>query len=103
MGAKLRFNPVATIDLQEIKDYLSEENSIAAINTVQDIISKIEVLVDFPEMGSLLAPRIRRKSQYRYLVCGQYLAFYVYEDGIVSVQRILHAKRNFISLLLEDK
>lgn len=102
MGAKLRINPVAAIDLQEIKDYLSEDNPEAAIKTVQDIISKIETLIDFPEMGSLFAPRIKQKSKYRYLVCAQYLVFYVYEDGIVYVQRILHAKRNFALLLLDD-
>jgi len=85
MGAKIRFNPIASIDLQEIKDYLIEDNLEVAIKTIRDIISKIEALVDFPEMESPLAPRIRQKSKYRYLVCGQYLAFCVYVDGIVSV------------------
>ena len=74
----------------------------AGIRTIQDIISKIEILVEFPEIGSLLAPRIRQKSKYRYLVCGQYLTFYSYEDGLVSVQRILHAKRVYTALLLDD-
>jgi toxin ParE1/3/4 len=40
----------------------------AGIRTIQDIISKIEILVEFPEIGSLLVPRIRQKSKYRYLV-----------------------------------
>lgn len=102
MEAKIRFNPIAAEDLQDIKAYLSEENSAAAVKTIRNILSNIEVLVDFPEMGSPLAPRIKQKSKYRYLVCGQYLVFYIYEEGIISVQRVLHAKRNYISLLLDD-
>ncbi len=102
MGAKIRFNPAASTDLQEIKDYLYKENPDAAMNTVRDIFSKIESLMEFPEMGSPLAPRIKQNSKYRYLVCGQYLTFYIYEGGIVSIQRILHAKRNFTALLFDD-
>lgn len=102
MGIKIRFNPIATEDLQDIKAYLSEENYTIAAKTIRDIISNIEVLADFPEMGSPLASRIKQKSKYRYLVCGQYMVFYIYEEGIVSIQRILHAKRNYISLLLDD-
>ena len=102
MKAKIRFNPVASTDLQEIREYLVEDNPGAAVRIIRDIITKIETLADFPEIGSPLASRIRQKSRYRYLVCGQYLAFYIYEDGIVSVQRILHCKRNFKALLLDD-
>jgi len=102
MGVNLRFNPLATTDLQEIKAYIAEENPTAAINTVRHIIAKIEELIDFPEMGSLLAAKIQRKSNYRYLVYEQYLIFYIYEDGFVSVQRILHARRDYISLLMDE-
>ena len=102
MEAKIRFNPIATTDLQEIKEYLSEENAATAVKTIREIISNVEALADFPEMGSPLAPRIKQKSKYRYLVCGQYLVFYIYEEGIVFVQRVLHAKCNYISLLIDD-
>lgn len=102
MKAKIRFNPLASTDLQEIREYLMEDNPGAAVRIVQDIITKIETLADFPELGSPLTLRIRQKSRYRYLVCGQYLTFYIYRDGIVSIQRILHCKRNFKALLLDD-
>jgi plasmid stabilization system protein ParE len=102
MRAKIRFNPIASTDLQEIKEYLMEDNPGAAGRIIQNIVAKIETLAYFPEMGPPLTSRIRQKSKYRYLVCGQYLAFYIYEDGIVSIQRILHCKRNFEALLLDD-
>ena len=72
MRAKIRFNPIASTDLQEIKEYIIEDNPGAAIRIVQDIVAKIEALADFPELGSPLASKIGQKSKYRYLVCGQY-------------------------------
>ncbi|HCF51123.1 MAG TPA: type II toxin-antitoxin system mRNA interferase toxin, RelE/StbE family [Syntrophomonas sp.] len=100
---KIRINPVAGTDLQEIKDFLMGKNPSAAVETVRLIISKIEALTDFPEMGSPLAPRIKQPSRYRYVICEQYLIFYIFEDNIVSVQRVLHAKRNIASLLLDGQ
>lgn len=99
MGVNIRINPVATTDLQEIKNFIAEDNIEAAIKIVKDIIEKIESLAEFPEMGAMLMYKIRLMSKYRYITCGQYLIFYIYEDGIVSIQRILHGKRDYMSLL----
>jgi addiction module RelE/StbE family toxin len=101
MGTKIRINPVATDDLQEIKIYISEENIDTATKIIKDIVAKIESLSEFPEMGTMLMYKIRLKSKYRYILCGQYLIFYIYEDNIVSIQRILHGKRDYLKLLNE--
>jgi toxin ParE1/3/4 len=102
MSAKIRINPLATADLREIKDYLAEDNIEVATRTAKDIIDKIEKLADFPEMGTMLMYKIRLKSKYRYIICGQYLVFYIYQNNIVSIQRILHGKRDYMSLLKSD-
>ncbi|MDD3268490.1 MAG: type II toxin-antitoxin system RelE/ParE family toxin [Syntrophomonadaceae bacterium] len=102
MGAEIRFNPLANSDLQGIKEYIAEDNPDAALKIIRDIIAKIETLKAFPEMTPLLSSKIKQKGKYRFLVCGQYLVFYFYEDNIVSVQRVLHAKRNFAALFLDD-
>ncbi len=103
MGAKIRINPVATADLQEIKNFIAEDNINAATKAVKEIIEKIESLVEFPEIGTMLMYKIRLKSKYRYIICGQYLIFYIYEDDIVSIQRILQGKRDYMSLLKEQQ
>lgn len=103
MKAKIRINPVATADLQEIKSYIAEDNIDAATKVVKEIIEKIESLAEFPEIGTMLMYKIRLKSRYRYVICGQYLIFYIYEDDIVSIQRILHGKRDYMKLLQEQK
>ena len=89
MRVEIRVNPVAAADLQEIKDYITQDNPDAAQKTVKSILSKIESLLEFPEIGSLLAPKIKLKSKYRYLVSGPYYIFYVHENNIVSVQRCI--------------
>ena len=66
MGIKIRINPVVTTDLQEIKNYISEDSEEVAIETIKDIIEKIESLADFPEMGTMLMHKIRLISKYRY-------------------------------------
>lgn len=101
MSAKIRINPLATADLQEIKNYIAEDSDEAAIKIIRDIILKIENLAVFPEMGSQLMYKIKLKSNYRYLVIGQYIIFYVYEHDTISVQRVLHGKRDILALLEE--
>lgn len=86
----------------EIKDYISEDSEAAAIMIMGEIMTRIESLADFPEQGSPLAPRIGQHSSYRYLLCEQYLIFYTYENGIVSIQRVLHARRDYLSILFDD-
>ncbi|EYE87470.1 RelE/StbE family addiction module toxin [Fervidicella metallireducens AeB] len=102
MTAKIRINPVATADLQEIKKYISEDSVEAATKIIKEIIKKIERLAEFPESGTMLMYKIRLKSKYRYIICGQYPIFYIYENNIVSIQRILHGKRDYMSLLNND-
>ena len=101
MGAKIRINPMATEDLKEIKKYISEDNAEMAIIVVTDLIGKIESLVRFPEVGTMLMYKIGLLSRYRYVLCRQYLIFYLYEDDTVSIQRILHGKRDYLALLKE--
>lgn len=99
MAIKIRINPLATTDLKEIKNYIAEDSIEAGIKTVKEIIDKIENLSDFPEMGAMLMYKIRLKSKYRYIISGQYIIFYIYEQSMVSIQRILHGKRDYMLLL----
>ena len=94
---------MATADLQEIKSYIAKDNINAATKVVKEIIEKIQSLAEFPEMGAMLMYKIRLKSKYRYVIFGQYFIFYIYEDSIVSIQRILHGKRDYTILLKEQK
>lgn len=102
MSVQIRINPVAANDLKEIKEYISLDNPEAASEIVREIILKIESLIDFPEMGSLITQKINLKSKYRYVICGQFQIFYVHEKGVISIQRILHGKRDIMTLLDDE-
>ena len=53
MSARFRFTKSAATDLVEIADYISDEDPPAAERVVGDIVSAIEMLTKFPEMGRI--------------------------------------------------
>ena len=103
MKFKVRINPVAIADVQEIIAYIAEDNQQAAAMIGNDIYSKLEKLADFPEMGASLSSRIEIKTDYRYLVCGTYLIFYKIEGEFVSVYRVLNGVRDYLTILFTDE
>lgn len=98
---KIEFSSEAINDLQEIKEYISEDlsNEKAAINTITKIMKNIRVLADFPESGPSLSSIIDFPTKYRFLVCGNYNAFYRVEDNTVYIIRVLYCRRNFMQIL----
>lgn len=94
---------MAIADMQEIKAYIAEDNPGAAAKMGNAIYSKIEKLVDFPEMGALLSAKINIKTDYRFVVCGVYLIFYKIEGEFVSVYRVLNGMRDYLSILFTEE
>lgn len=107
MKYKIRINPVAISDIQEIKAYIWEDNPSAAERMGNDIYSKLEKLAEFPQLGVSLNSRINIKTDYRFLVCGMYLIFYKIEGEFVSIYGVLNGTRDYLSILflgdLRDK
>ncbi len=103
MKFKIRINPVAISDVQELKAFIAEDNPGAATKMGNVIYSKIERLADFPEMGASLSSKINIKTDYRFLVCEVYLIFYKIEGEYVSVYRVLNGVRDYLSILFADE
>ncbi|GAB6179462.1 type II toxin-antitoxin system RelE/ParE family toxin [Desulfotomaculum defluvii] len=103
MKYKIRINPMAISDVQEIKEYIAQYNSEIALRIGNNLYSAIEKLADFPEVGASLSIKINIKTDYRYLVSGDNLIFYKIEGEYVSVYRILNGVRDYLSILFEDK
>ena len=101
MTYKIRISPKAQDDLAEIKSYISQElcNPQAATKLVSKIMKRIRGLSEFPEMGATLSSVIDIHTEYRFLVCGNYLVFYRLEDGNVFVSRVIYGKRNYMRIL----
>jgi len=106
---KLRINPLATEDLIGIKEHITKEidNPTAAIKVVRKIIESYEKLKEFPLMGADLSAKVNIKTDFRYLVSGNYIIFYRTADEFVYIYRILYAGRDYLKILfpneIEDK
>ena len=73
-----------------------------ALTTIRKIKARIKELEDFPLIGTSLSAVVSIDTDYRFLGCGSYLAFYRYSDNLVSIDRILHSKQNYIAIMLGD-
>ena len=60
---------------------------------------QIRQLADFPEIGAPLSSIINLQVPYRFLVCGNYTAFYKVEGDEVHIIRVLYGRRNFMQML----
>ena len=102
--AEIKFSPEAIADLKQTKAYITEElcNEQAAVSTVAKITKRIRMLADFPESGVPLSSVIDMETDYRFLVCGNYTAFYRFENDIVFIVRILYGRRNYVQILFGE-
>ena len=53
----------------------------------------------FPEIGAPLSSIISLEVPYRFLVCGNYTAFYKVDGDEVHIIRVLYGRRNFMQIL----
>jgi addiction module RelE/StbE family toxin len=102
--AKLHYSPEAANDLEEIKEYISTElaSPVAAVNTVEKITKSIRNLEQFPEIGARLSSVIDIETDYRFLVCENYLAFYRIQTKDVYINRVFYGRRDYLALLFDE-
>lgn len=87
--------PQALQDLEEIHDFIADDNSGAALRFINLLEKKCESLTRIPAMGRRreeLAPGLRS------LPVRKYVIFYRQNKGRVEIIRMLHGARDIISL-----
>lgn len=101
--SNLHVSPEALHDLSDIKSYISDdlENPKAARSTVDKILKRIRRLVEHPLMGAALSSVCDVDTDERFLVCGNYLAFYHVScrAAEVYVDRVLYGGRDYMRIL----
>lgn len=79
----------AVADLVRLRDFISEKNPSAAARVAHELISRIEYLRAFPDMGRTVAqapqPQIVRDA-----VLGKYIVRYTAHAEAVVILRIWH-------------
>ena len=101
---ELRLSPEAQADLEEIKEYIADEleNPDAALATVNRIIKTLRILRTHAFAGAPLSSVTDVESDYRFLVSGNYLAFYRAYGNTVYVDRVLYGRRDYLRTLFGE-
>ena len=104
MKYKVQYSPEALNDLDEIWEYILLElgNPDAAENVVNKMMDTIDALEDFPERGAPLSSVAEVESDYRFVLSGNYIAFYRVEGKTVQVDRVLYQARDYLRVLFGD-
>ena len=103
--AEIHYSPTALNDLDEIWTYISQNlcNPIAAQNTINGIMDAVDMLSDQPEMGAPLYFLSGLNSGYRYVIHGNYMAFYRTNRTDVYIDRVLYGKSDYMPVLFKDE
>ncbi len=94
---KLCFLPLLEEDLGRIVDYitLQLQNPIAAIELVDDIYEAIQRRLPNAESFEVYPSKKRRPLNYYRIYVKNYVIFYVVEDDVMEVRRILYGRRDW--------
>ena len=98
---KPSLSPEARQDLKNIQDYISneKESPMTALKVIEQILNKIGDLIKLPNSGTLLSPKVNFPTNYRYKRAAGHLIFYRYEKNQIFIDRIIHEKRDYITIL----
>ena len=94
--------PAAYADLDEIFDYIMPDSLQAAKETLDNIMSSLHRLENFPQSGVPLTERSMKNFNFKMVITNPYIVFYRFIDGKVIIYRILYCARNYSYLLKES-
>jgi toxin ParE1/3/4 len=101
---KLYIRPAAATDIDEIVDYLAEENPSVAQGFIRDLQKSFDLLTSNPKIGVKRQYRLEALSEIRMFPLkkfSSYLVFYQADDGAIDVVRLLHGHRDIERLFSE--
>ncbi|MDL2406196.1 type II toxin-antitoxin system RelE/ParE family toxin [Rhizobium calliandrae] len=96
----LEFSYEAENDLEQIADYIAQDNPRRALSFVRELRSKCEDLVDNPN-GFALVPGYEHHG-IRRRVHGNYLIFYRVESVKVVIIHVVHGATDYGAILFGD-
>lgn len=95
---ELRITPIAMNDLLKIQQFIAEDSEQMAEKTVQDFLRQFELLTTFPNMGSALSKRVTFRTDYRYIVIGNYVVLYKANQQYLEIYRVINRYQDFTKL-----
>lgn len=95
----IRYLPPAEKDLNDIFDYISNDNPSAAVSLLEKLDTLISQLAYNPELGVVPKDDRLRNLGYRMLIVDKYLVFYVFKGKAIQIRRVIHGARRYGFLL----
>lgn len=86
------FHPEAEADLNDIWDYIAQDNPDAADRVTNEIVSAVEALVPFPNRGHV-RPDLTARAL-RFIAVREYLIAYAPDEKPLWVVAVIHGRRN---------
>lgn len=71
------------------------------VKTIQEIYARIENIQQFPYMGADLSKRVSFRTDYKYVVCGNYVVLYKIGNEYVEIYRVVNRYRDITQIFLE--
>jgi addiction module RelE/StbE family toxin len=98
---ELRYSPLFYDDLDRITSYilLDLKNEVAAKSFIYDVESAIKKRLDNPLHAAIYPSMRRRKHDYRRVLVGNYLIFYVVIERTMVARRLLYGRRDLDKIL----
>lgn len=96
---RFKLSETANADLEQIGDYIAQDNQQAAWNFVDRLEVRCQELAERPGTGrkrEALSPGLRSATE------GDYLIFYEITSYGIEVIRIIHGKRNIARIFKAD-
>lgn len=98
---ELRYSPLFYEDLDRITGYilLDLKNKLAAETLIHNVETTIKKRLDNPLQASAYPSMGRRQHEYRRILVGNYLVFYVVIGHTMIVRRLLYGRRDLDKIL----
>ncbi len=96
---EIEWTAVAIRDLDSLLNYISQDSEIYAISFIEKIITAVEKLEDFPEIGRIVPEA--NDSNIRELLFRDFRIIYRIKDEQVQIVTIIRASRDLSNLPLK--
>ena len=97
----LEYSDQSIIDLDNIIEYIAKDNKSRALQYIDKMKSKIELLVHAPNIG--VACKTQKINQdCRILIFEHYLVFYTIKENNIQIKRVLHSSVNYVDTFNQE-
>jgi toxin ParE1/3/4 len=83
--------------------FFAEDNEEMVVKTIKEIYARIENIQQFPYMGADLAKRVSFRTDYKYVICGNYVVLYKIGEEYVEIYRVVNRYQDITKIFLDKR